>query len=145
MDPFAKKMVRGALAFAAVMFVLFAVLTGVYLHWRPPCFEQAVSAEVSPDKLRIAAVMERRCGDETGFFTHVNLRATGSPIKLEYFTGRATDGEVFSVEQDARSAGVTLHWVSPRQLVVLCSGCAGTAPKKREQRWHDVDITYDLR
>lgn len=145
MDPFAKKMVRGALAFAAGMLVLFAVLTGVYLHERPPCSEQTISETASSDKLQIAAVMERRCGDETSFFTHVNLRVSADPIKFEYFTGRAKDGEIFSIEQDARSAGVTLQWVSPRQLTIHCSGCTGTVPKKHEQHWHDIEISYDLR
>ncbi len=145
MDPFAKKMLRGALAFAAGMLVLFAVLTGVYLHVRPPCSDQLISETASPDKFQIAAIMERRCGDETSFFTHVNLRAAADPVKLEYFTGRARDGEFFSVEQDARSASVTLHWSSPKQLTIQCSRCAGAIPKKREQRWHDVEITYDLR
>jgi hypothetical protein len=145
MDPFARKMVRGSPAFAAGMLILFAVLTGVYLHERPPCSDQVISETASPDKLQIAAIMERRCGDETSFFTHVNLRAVADPVKLEYFTGRARDGEVFSVEEDARSASVTLQWVSPRQLTIHCSGCAGTTPKKREQRRHDIEITYDLR
>jgi hypothetical protein len=145
MDPFAKKMVLGSLAFAAGMLVLSAVLTGVYLHWRPPCFEDVASAAFSPDKLRIAVLMERRCGNETAFLAHVNLRAAADPIKLEYFTGRAKEGEVFAVEQDARSAGVTLQWISPRQLTIHCSGCAGTAPKKREPRWREIEINYDLR
>jgi hypothetical protein len=145
MDPFAKKMVGGSLAFAAGMLALFAVLTGVYLHERPPCSDQIISETVSSGKLQIAAVMERRCGDETSFFTHVNLRAAADPVKLEYFTGRAKDGEIFVVEEDARSAGVTLQWISSQQLIIHCSGCAGTAPKKREQRWHDVEITYDFR
>src|ERR1700682_384393 len=132
MDPFAKKMLRGSLAFAAGMLVLFAILTGVYLHVRPPCSDQLISETASPNKLQIAAIMERRCGDETSFFTHVNLRAAADSVKLEYFTGRARDGEVFSVEEDARSASVTLQWVSPRQLVIYCSGCAVAISKKRE-------------
>jgi hypothetical protein len=145
MDPFAKKMVRGALAFAAGMLVLVAVLSGVYLHVRPPCSDRVISETASPDKLQMATMMERRCGEETGFFTHVNLRAAADPIKLEYFSGRAKDGEVFAVEQDARSAAVTLDWIMPRQLTIHCSGCAGNGAKKREQRWHDIEINYDLR
>src|SRR5258708_13895183 len=135
MDPFAKKMVRGSLAFAAGMLVLFAVLTGVYLHERPPCSDQVISETARPDKLQIAAIMERRCGDETSFFTHVNLRAAADPVKLEYFTGRARDGEIFSVEEDARSASVPLHGVSPRQLTIHFAGCAGAVPKKPGTRW----------
>jgi hypothetical protein len=145
MDPFAKKMLQGSLAFASGMLVLFAVLTGVYLHVRPPCSDQVVSEAASPDGLQIATLMERRCGDETGFFTHVNLRAAADPTKLAYFSGRAKDGEIFVIEQDARSAAVTLQWVSPKQLTIHCSGCAEATLKKREQRWHDVVITYDLR
>src|SRR5260370_41974665 len=145
MAPFAKKMVRGSLAFAAVMLLMFAILTGVYLHVRPPCSEQVISEAADPDKLRIVAVMERRCGDETSFITHVNLRSYADPVKLEYFTGRAKNGEIFAVEQDARSAAVTLQWTSPRRLAIQCSGCAGAVFKKREQRWHEIEISYDLR
>src|SRR5260370_14833687 len=116
MDRVAKKMLGGSLAFAGGMLVLFAVLTGVYLHLRPLCSDQVVSEAASPDKLQIAAIMERRCGDETSFFTHVNLRAAAEPIKLGYFTGRAKDGAGFAVEQDARAAAVKHHWTLPTQL-----------------------------
>ncbi len=145
MDPFAKKMLQASGALGAVMLVMFAVLTVVYLHMRPPCLDQVIASEQSPSKHWIATVMERRCGTESPFLTHVNLRPAEQPIRLGYLTGKAAEGEIFLIEQDAQSAHVTVDWNSDRQLTVRCSGCSSDAQSKHDQRWNDIDIRYELR
>ncbi len=145
MDPFAKKMLQASGALGAVMLLMFAVLTVVYLHVRPPCLDQVVASEQSPGKRWIAAAMERRCGSESPFLTHVNLRPVDQPIRLGYLTGKAEEGEIFLIEQDAESAHVTIDWSSDRQLTVRCAGCSSAVQLKRDQRWNDIDIRYELR
>ena|SRR5215469_18383522 len=135
-------MVRGSFAFAAVMVLMFAVLTVAYLHLRPRCSDQVVSSSTSPDRRWTASVMEARCGDESPFLTHVNLRPAGESIKLGYFSGKADDGEVFLVEQDAQSAAVVLQWTAPNRLAVSCNHCQVAFLRKRQERWQDVTITY---
>ncbi len=145
MDPFAKKMLQASGAMGTVMLVMFAVLTVVYLHMRPPCLDQVISSEQSPGKRWIATVMERRCGSESPFLTHLNLRSADQPLRLGYLTGKAEEGEIFLIEQDAQSAHVALDWNSDRQLTVRCSGCSSATQLKRDQRWNGVDVRYELR
>ncbi len=101
MDPFARKMWQGSFVYGGIMLVMFAVLTGVYLHTRPRCSDRLVAESADQNKQWIAAVMERRCGEDTPFFTHVNLRPAGKDLKRGFFSGSATEGEVFQVELDA--------------------------------------------
>lgn len=145
MDPFAKKMIQGSLAFAAVMLLMFAVLTTIYVHMRPPCSEKVVAEQISPGGRWNAAVMERRCGENSPFQTHVNLHKADEPIQPGYFSGRSKEGEIFLVDLDAQSAPVTLQWISEQQLVVRCEACASEARREAKPRWHDVEIRYELR
>ena len=137
-------MVRGSFAFAGVMVLMFAVLTVAYLHLRPRCSDQVVSSSTSPDGRWTASVMEARCGDESPFLTHVNLRPARESIKLGYFSGKADDGEVFLVEQDAPSAAVVLQWMAPNRLAVSCNHCQVAFLRKRQERWQDLLITYSF-
>ncbi|HWX53463.1 MAG TPA: hypothetical protein VN176_02605 [Verrucomicrobiae bacterium] len=145
MDPFTRKMLHGSIAFAAVMLIMFVALTMVYLHERPQCSDQLVSEAISPDQQWAATVMDRRCGGDSFFLTHVNLRPATEPIRPGYFSGKAQEGEIFLIDQDAFSSGTTVQWTAPRQLTVRCSGCAASPATKAARRWHDVEITYDLR
>ncbi len=142
MDPFARKMVRSSIAYGALLIVLFAVLTIVYLHLRPQCTEEIISRTESPDRKWIAEVIQRRCGDESPFITHVNLRPAGTPLRFGYFTGKTSEGEVFTVEQDAQSAKTTLKWTDPDRLAIECSGCVPNFISKRQERWHNLTIAY---
>src|SRR5215470_10467555 len=135
-------MLKGSLAFAAVLIAMFAALTVVYLHLRPRCSDQVFSSAPSPDGKLTASVMEARCGQDQPFLTHVNLRPTGESIKLGYFSGRAEQGEVFVLEQDAQSANVTLDWTSPNRLAISCSHCQLAFLKKRQERWGAVEVSY---
>ena len=135
-------MLRGSFAFGGVMVVLFAVLTITYLHMRPRCSDQVVSSSTSPDKRWTASVMEARCGEDQPFLTHVNLRPAGESIKLGYFSGKADDGEIFLIEQDAQSTNVTLDWSAPNRLSVSCLHCQLVFLKKRQEHWKDLEITY---
>ena len=137
-------MVRGSFAFAAVMILMFVVLTVAYLHLRPRCTDQVVSSSTSPDGHWTASVMEARCGETSPFLVHVNLRPAGESIKLGYFSGKADDGEVFLLEQDARSADVTLTWTAPNRLAVSCGHCQVAYLHKRQEHWQDVTISYFL-
>ncbi|HLJ30681.1 MAG TPA: hypothetical protein VKY85_28505 [Candidatus Angelobacter sp.] len=142
MDPFAKKMVRGSLVYAGVLMVMFAGLTTAYLHFRPRCSDQVFANQVSPDGRWAAAVLEARCGEDAPFLTHVNLRVGTETIKLGYFSGKADEGEVFLLEQDAQSADVVLNWTAPNRLAISCSHCQTAFLRKRVERWRDVTITY---
>ena len=81
MDPFAKKMIRGSFAFAAVMLLMFVALTVIYLHVRPHCSDQVVSSATSPDGHWTATVMEARCGASEPFLTHGNIRVSQTTIE----------------------------------------------------------------
>ena len=144
MDPFARKMWQGAFVYGGIMLVMFAVLTVVYLHTRPRCSDRLVAESTDQNKQWTAAVMERRCGAEAPFFTHVNLRPAGKDLNTGFFSGSATDGEVFVMEQDAAGAGITLHWASPMALSITCSHCSPALARKRDEHWGSITISYAL-
>jgi len=135
-------MIRGSFAYAAVLVLMFAVLTVFYLHLRPRCTDQVVSSSTSADGRWTASVMEARCGEDSPFLTHVNLRPAGTSIKLGYFSGQAEDGEVFLLEQDAQSANVNLNWTAPNRLAISCNHCQLIYLRKRQEHWQDVAISY---
>src|SRR5258708_5127585 len=109
-DPFARKMLLGALAFAAVMLLMFGVLTAGYRHANPRFSEQVLAEGGSPGGSWTAALMERRCGENVPPVTHLNLRPAQTPLKLGYFTGTATEGQIFLIPLDAREAAAVLEW-----------------------------------
>lgn len=144
MDPFARKMVVGSLVYGAMILLMFAVLTVVYLHTRPRCTDRVVAQSADPGKHWIATVMERRCGNEAPFFSHVNLRPAGTDLKTGFFSGSTTEGEVFLVEQDAAGSGITLNWTSPATLSIHCPHCGTALVRKRDEHWGNVTINYAL-
>ena len=144
MDPFARKMIRSSLIFAAVVVLILAVMTVFYVRIRPRCSDDVISEIISPDKHWIAAIMQRRCGDESPFYTHVNLRPVQTPIRRRFFTGEADDGEIFTVEQDARSAQMTVQWTAPDHAVIGCSHCQIAFLQKKSERWRNLTISYFL-
>ena len=144
MDPFARKMVLGSFVYGGMMLLMFAVLTVVYLHTRPRCSDRVVAESTDPEKHWTATVMERRCGNEAPFFTHVNLRPAGTDLNTGFFSGSATEGEVFVAEQDAAGAGITLRWASPTALSITCPRCSPSLLRKHDEHWGSVTIHYDL-
>jgi hypothetical protein len=144
MDPFARKMVYGSFVYGGMMLLMFAVLTVVYLHTRPRCLDRVVVESTDQAAQWTATVMERRCGAEAPFFTHVNLRPVGKDLNRGFFSGSATESEVFLVEQDAAGAGLTLHWTSSMSLTVSCPHCSPSLIRKHDERWGNVVIEYDL-
>ena len=144
MDPFARKMVVGSFVYGGMMLLMFAVLTVVYLHTRPRCSDRAVAESTDPGKHWTATVMERRCGNEAPFFTHVNLRPAGKDLDTGFFSGSDTEGEFFLIEQDAAATGITLHWTAPSTLNIQCPHCSAALLRKHEGRWDSVVIEYDL-
>ena len=145
MDPFARKMVYGSFVYGGMLIVMFAVLTVVYLHTRPRCSDRVVAESTDQGAQWTATLLERRCGAEAPFFTHVNLRPTGKDLNTGFFSGSVTEGEVFVLEQDTAGAGVTLHWKSPMALSIICPRCSPSLVKKHDERWGNVIIEYDLR
>jgi hypothetical protein len=143
-DPFARKMIYGSLVYGGMMLVMFAVLTVVYLHTRPRCSDRVVGETSSPDGKWMATMMERRCGEEAPFFTHVNLRPAGEALQRGFFSGSATESQVFLIEQDAAGADVTLEWSTPDTLTVRCSHCRANLVQKRDERWNGVTLKFDL-
>lgn len=144
MDPFARKMVYGSFLYGGMMLVMFAVLTVVYLHTRPRCTDRVAAEATDPAKHWTATIMERRCSAEAPFFTHVNLRPAEKDLALGFFSGSATEGQVFVIEQDAAGTGITLHWTSPTTLSIQCPRCNAALVRKRDERWSSVVINYDL-
>src|SRR5438132_1386843 len=100
MDPFARKMVYGSFMYGSMMLIMFAVLSVVYFHLRPRCADRVIADTTSAKGQWSATTMERRCGEEAAFYTHVNLRVASQSLKYGFFSGTATEGEVFLVEQD---------------------------------------------
>lgn len=144
MDPFARKMVYGSFVYGGIMLVMFAVLTVVYLHTRPRCSDRVVAESTDPSQQWTATIMERRCGAEAPFFTHVNLRLAKNALERGFFSGSATEGEVFEVELDAAGAGIALDWTSPNTLTISCPHCSTSLIRERNERWNGVLIKYDL-
>ena len=144
MDPFARKMVLGSFVYGGMMLLMFAVLTVIYLHTRPRCSDRVVAESTDPGKRWTATVMERRCGNEAPFFTHVNLRPAGTDLNTGFFSGAATEGEVFLIEQDAAGSGITLNWTSATTLSIHCQLCSAALVRNHSERWRDVVIKYDL-
>ena len=144
MDPFARKMVLGSFVYGGMMLLMFAVLTVIYLHTRPRCTDRVVADATDPGKHWTATVMERRCGNEAPFFTHVNLRPAGTDLNTGFFSGSAMEGEVLLVEQDAAGAGITLDWSSSTTLSIHCPHCSPGLVRKRDERWGEVVINWDL-
>lgn len=144
MDPFARKMIYGSFVYGGMMLVMFAVLTVVYLHTRPRCSDRIVAESTDQARQWTATVMERRCGAETPFFTHVNLRPAGKGLSTGFFSGSATEGEIFVLEQDAAGSGVNLRWTSPAKLMISCSHRSSVLVRKHDERWGSVVIEYDL-
>jgi hypothetical protein len=143
-DPFARKMIYGALVYGGIILFMFGVLSVVYLHTRPRCSDRVVAEAASPDKRWTATIMERRCGEDTPFFTHVNLRPAGNSLHRGFFSGSSTDGEVFMTEQDAAGSGVTLNWTAPDTLTIQCPRCSASLLRKHDQQWNGILLKYDL-
>jgi hypothetical protein len=144
MDPFARKMVFGSFAYGSMMLVMFAVLTVVYLHMRPKCSDRLVGESTDPGSQWTASVMERRCGAEAPFLTHVNVRPATQDLKIGFFSGSASEGEIFLVEQDAAGAAITLRWTGPAILTIQCSRCTAALVQKHDERLGNVVVRYDL-
>ena len=144
MDPFARKMIYGSFVYGGMLLVMFAVLTVVYLHTRPSCSDRVVAESTDQARQLTADVMERRCGTEAPFFTHVNLRPAGKDLNRGFFSGSATEGEVFVLEQDAAGAGVTLQWTSPTALSISCPHCSPNLVRKHDEHRGNVTISYAL-
>ena len=144
MDPFARKMIYGSFVYGGMLIAMFAVLTVVYLHTRPRCSDRVVAETTDQAAQWTAALLERRCGAEAPFFTHVNLRPAGKDLNTGFFSGSVAEGEVFVLEQDAAGAGVTLHWKSPMALSITCPRCSPGLVRKHDERWGNVIIEYDL-
>ncbi len=144
MDPFARKMVYGSFLYGGMMLVMFGVLTVVYLHTRPRCSDRIVAESTDSARQWTSTVMERRCGSEAPFFTHVNLRLVKRDLDKGFFSGLATEGEVFVLEQDAAGAGIAVNWTSPTTLSIRCLRCSANLVRKHDERWGDVVINYNL-
>jgi hypothetical protein len=137
MDPFAKKMIQGSFAFLAAMLLMLAALSVFYFHTHPRCSDELLSERASPDGRWIAAVLLRRCGEESPFFVHANLRAKGSGISFGFFSGRVEAGEVFIAEQDSPESIPQIKWLSSNELHIQCPTCR--SPHK-EERWRAVTV-----
>lgn len=144
MDPFARKMVFGSFVYGGVMVVMFVVLTVIYLHMKPRCSDRLIAEATDSNKQWTAVVMERRCGAEAPFFTHVNIRPVADDLKIGFFSGVANAGETFLVEQDAISADITLSWPRANTLLVQCAGCKAPMIQKRDQQLGTVTVEYNL-
>jgi hypothetical protein len=144
MDPFARKMLLSAFAFASVMLLMAAVLSVVYFHAHPRCSENVLSALNSPDGRWTAVVMQRRCGDESPFLVHVNLRPAAEPLRLGFFSGEAQEGEIFLGEQQNLNVVPTLSWDSTSQLTIACSDCRPKLVQKNQPRWGPIAVRYEF-
>ncbi|HEV7519601.1 MAG TPA: hypothetical protein VGP89_00780 [Candidatus Angelobacter sp.] len=142
MDPFARKMIYGSFVYGGMMLAMFAVLTVFYLHTRPRCSDRVVAESTSPSTQWTAIMMERRCGSDAPFYSHVNLRPAGNDLKRGFFSGSATEGEVFMIEEDIAEAGVMLHWTSPAKLRIQCPRCKAALVRQHDERWGNVVIEY---
>lgn len=135
---------RFGLTFAFGMLVAFLAMSAVYFHARPRCSDRVVSSATSPDQQWIATVMERRCGEESPFFTHVNLRPAAQPEQRGYFSGRVDDGEFFLAELDAQTSGLTLQWTKSGDLVIACPKCVKSVLHRIDGNFRGIRVLYQL-
>src|SRR5215467_3707711 len=132
MDPFAKKMIFGAMAFGSAMALMAGALWVVYVHAHPRCSDRVLAQTDSPDGKWIVALMERRCGEDAPFLLHVNLRPASEALRWGFFSGRAEEGEVFVVEEETQRVRPALEWTAPDKLTIQCSGCRAALVRKRD-------------
>jgi hypothetical protein len=142
MDPFIRKMILGGVAFLGTMLLMGGAASTIYFHNRPQCSETVVSDLISPDGRWRATLMERRCGEESPFYTHVNLRRAGDPIHVAYFSGRSEEGEIFLAEEETQNMWPQLEWTSPGDLTIHCPRCRPYLVEKRDQRWGPISLRY---
>jgi hypothetical protein len=144
MDPFARKMILGSVTFGIMIGLMAAALSVVYFHARPRCSEQVLAESAAPGGQLTAAALQRRCGEDEPFLVHVNVRPAGAPLRLGYFSGRATEGEVFVAEQDAPEVVPDLQWTAPTALTIRCLGCRASEVQKRDDHIGAITIRYEL-
>jgi hypothetical protein len=137
-------MILAGLAFGGVMVLMAGAASVLYLHFHPRCTDQVLSESTSPEGQWTAALMERRCGEESPFFYHVNLRPAAEPIRLAYFSGRADEGEIFRIEEYGGDTEPILKWSAPRQLTITCPRCGSAQVQKREEHWGPITVGYRL-
>jgi hypothetical protein len=143
MDPFARKMWAASIWFAISLIVLVVGLKLFSMHQWPTCPDRVISETASPGKTWVAAILQRRCGPESGFSTRVNLRPAG-PLHTGFLSGQAAKGTVFVVEEDAAAAGITFSWAANNLLRVSCPHCPSSLINQRDQQWGPVKIKYEL-
>lgn len=143
MDPFARKMWYFGVGFAASLIILVVGLKFFTMHLWPKCPDRVIGETDSPGHNWVAAILERRCGPEDPFFARVNLRRRG-PLKTGFLTGQVQQGTVFTIEQDAASAGISLIWSGPDTLAIRCPGCTAELIRQRDQRWGPLKIQYEI-
>ena len=102
------------------------------------CKERLLDLRESPDHRYNAALLVQSCDGGRNVVTHVNLHAGygGPPAESD---GRATRGEVFSIEGERK---VSVTWKGARNLHVECVGCGSHRVFKKDGAWDDVQITY---
>ncbi len=140
-DPFARKMVLSGLAFAFVLLVMVSVFTMIYLHVHPACSDETVSESISPTRQFVATIMQRRCGEESPFVTHVNIRLADHEIRYGFFSGKAEQGEIFSIEQGAQPPQLAVVWDGLSELTVRCRNCGKAI--RQQQKWNHVLVRYE--
>jgi hypothetical protein len=144
MDPFARKMIRNTLLYALGMLLLFAAMTAVFFHIKPECPDRTIGAFQSPGGNWVAEILQRRCGEDAPFITHVNLRPAATRLERGFFTGQAKQGDIFLVEQDAAGAGLKLTWTAHDQLTITCPHCNPAYTRRADPQWGTVTIHYEL-
>jgi hypothetical protein len=144
MDPFARNMLRSTAAFAIALLVIFSVMTAVYVHIHPQCPDSVLQQAEGPSHRFVAAVLQRRCGEESPFITQVSLRAASKELSRGFLSGEVSRGIVFRVEQDATGAELNVIWTGPEQLTIRCPRCDGRFVQTRQTGWEHVRISYEF-
>ena len=144
MDPFARKMVLGAVTFGTIMALMAAALSVVYFHERPRCSEQVLAESPDPGRQWTAAALQRRCGEDSPFLVHVNVRPAAAPIQLGYFSGKVAEGEVFVAEQASPDVVPDMDWTASNALTIRCRDCRASQVRKREDHIGAIAIRYEL-
>lgn len=142
MDPFARKMWRAGLAFAALLASLAAAMTIFWIHAHPRCGDRVVRESGSHDRRWTATILERRCGEDAPFITQVNLREGGTTLQRGFWSGQANDNNVFTVEQDAAGAGVQLQWNDAGELTIACHHCDRNYVRRQDAKHGTLKISY---
>lgn len=122
----------------AIALPLVPVFWAAVIHFSPPCGEEVMGEQHSPDGRYVAVSMKRNCGATTRYVEHINLRRADRKFSSSFFSGTINDGEVFTLE-DRNGGSVEFEWIGN---VLNIHYPPDERVFKKQTAWNDVEVAY---